>query len=52
MQHMEVPRIGNFLGKAVGAAAAGLHHSHSKAGSEPSSVTHTEACSSSGSLTH
>ena len=32
LQHMEVPRLGAC---PVGPVAAGLHHSHSNAGSEP-----------------
>ena len=36
----------------IGALAAGLHHSHSNAGSKPKSVTYTTAHGNAGLLTH
>ena len=48
LQHMGVPRLGG----QVRAAAAGLHHNHSKARSELRLATYITAHGKAGSLTH
>ena len=46
-QHVEIPKLG-----PIGATAAGLHHSHSNAGSKPCLQAYTIAHCTVGSLTH